>query len=385
MIRPDDHPFDAADERLLRRRESAKWRVFGEDVLPAWVAEMDYPLAEPIGQALHAAIDVGDTGYACATAIGDDFAAWARATWGWEVEPADVHLVPDVVTAIAEVLRAATEPGDGVVIEPPVYPPFAGTVRGLGRRVVDAPLARTATGWETDLAAIERAYASGARVHLLCSPQNPTGIVPPRATLARIAELAEAYAVLVVSDEIHAPLTLPGATHVPFPALSEAARRRSIVLSSASKAWNIAGLKAAFMVGAPGEPRRVLARVPAETAFHAGHLGVVATRAAFREGAPWLAQAVAILDRNRRLLADLLAESLPSVGYVPPMASYLAWLDCRALGLGDDPASVFLQRGRVALSNGPTFGSQGAGFARLNIATSRSLLEEAVRRMKRSL
>ncbi|MCL2449977.1 MAG: aminotransferase class I/II-fold pyridoxal phosphate-dependent enzyme [Polyangiaceae bacterium] len=386
MIHPgEEHPFDSIDEHLLRRRKSAKWALYGDDVLPAWVAEMDFPLAEPIGRALREAIDAGDTGYASPGAFGDDFAAWARATWSWEVDPIDVRLVPDVVTGIAEVLRAATLPGDGVVIEPPVYPPFAGTVRALERRVVEAPLARTEAGWEPDLAAIERAYAGGARVHLLCSPQNPTGIVLPQATLARLAELADAHGVLVVSDEIHAPLVLPGASHVPLHTVSEVARRRSIVLTSASKAWNIAGLKAAFIVGAPGEPRRVLARIPPETAFHAGHLGVIATRAAFLHGGPWLSQAIVAIDRNRRLLADLLAAELPRIGYVAPMASYLAWLDCRALGLGDDPACHFLERGRVALSSGPTFGSQGAGFARLNIATSRTLLEEAVRRMARSI
>jgi cystathionine beta-lyase len=380
-----DHPFDAIDERSLRRRRSAKWAVYGDDVLPAWVAEMDYPLAEPIARALRDAIDAGDAGYACAVGLGEVFASWARSRWGWEVDATDVHLVPDVVTAIAEVLRACTAPGDGVVIEPPVYPPFAGTVRGLGRRVVEAPLARTPDGWAPDLDAIERAYAAGARAHLLCSPQNPTGTVIPPGTLARIAELAATHGVLVVADEIHAPLTLPGASHTPFPTVSDAARGCSIVLTSASKAWNVAGLKAAFMVGAPGEPRRVLARVPPETQFHAGHFGVVATAAAFRHGEPWLAQVIAILDRNRHLLREMLAAELPSVGYVPPQASYLAWLDCRALGLGPDPARTFLTRGKIALSSGPTFGAQGEGFVRLNLATSRALLEDAVRRMKLSL
>jgi cystathionine beta-lyase len=389
-----DHPFDAIDEASLRRRESAKWRFYEPDVLPAWVAEMDYPIAEPIAAALKRAVDASDAGYAIAGSMAEDFAVWAKATWGWSVDPGGVLLAPDVVTAIAEVIRVSTDPGDGVVIEPPVYPPFAGTVRSLGRRVVAAPLARgigegagaSATGrWEPDLDAIARAYASGARLHLLCSPQNPTGIVLPRETLASIAELADKHGVLVVSDEIHAPLTLPGASHTPLPMVSDTARARAIVLTSASKAWNIAGLKAAFVVATQGEPRRVLSRLTASLPFHAGHFGVLATRAAFREGAPWLAQVVAILDRNRRLLGDLLAAELPSVRYVPPRASYLAWIDCASLGLGDDPAREFLLRGRVATSSGPTFGAEGAGFVRLNIATSRGLLEEAVRRMKRAL
>ncbi len=229
-------------------------------------------------------------------------------------------------------------------------------------------------------------------MHLLCSPQNPTGIVYAPETLARIAELADRHDVLVLADEIHAPLTLPGAIHRPFPVVSEAARRRSIVLTSASKAWNLAGLKAAVLVACADEPRALLSKLPPELPYHAGHFGVVASRAAFLEGAEWLAQAVAIIDRNRRLLGELLAKALPEVGYVPPRAGYLAWLDCRGLGLhagmnagvSADPARIFLERGCVALSSGPTFGAEGEGFARLNIATSRALLEEAVRRMAKA-
>lgn len=384
-VGPTDHPFDRVSERDLRRRQSAKWTAYPPDVLPAWVAEMDYPLAEPILRTLREALEQNDAGYAMATGLAADFANWAQSRFDWDVAIDDVRLVTDVVTGIAEVLRAGTAPGDGVLIEPPVYPPFASTVRELGRRVLRAPLVRTETGWAPDLLAIESAYAAGARAHLLCSPHNPTGLVIPVDVLARIAELAERHGVLVLSDEIHAPLTLPGASHVPFPMVSEAARRRSVVLTSASKAWNIAGLKAAAIVGSGKEPRAVLAKLPPGMPHHAGHFGVLASRAAFREGAAWLGQALAILDRNRALLGQLLEAQLPDVVYVPPQAGYLAWLDCRALGLGADPAAAFLARGRVALSSGPTFGREGEGFARLNIATTRTLLEEAVRRLRQGL
>ncbi|GAC1524169.1 MAG: aminotransferase class I/II-fold pyridoxal phosphate-dependent enzyme [Polyangiales bacterium] len=375
------HPFDDVTEAVLRRRRSAKWALYAPDVLPAWVAEMDFPIAEPIRQALHAAIDVDDCGYADPAGLGDAFAPWAKACWGWDVDPKDVHVVCDVVTGLAEILRVATLPGDAVVIEPPVYHPFAATIRQLGRVVVDAPVVRTADGYAPDLEAIERGYAAGARAHLLCSPHNPTGMVYPEAALARIAELADRYGVLVLADEIHAPLTLAGAIHRPFPGVSAAAARRSILLTSASKTWNLAGLKAAVMVASSGESRAILAKLPPDTPYHAGHLGVLGARAAFRRGDAWRASAVAIIDRNRMLLAELLAEHMPLVRYVPPQAGYLAWLDCTALGLGDDPAMAFLERGKVALSSGPSFGAQGAGFARLNIATTRALLEEAVRRM----
>ncbi|MCE9578879.1 MAG: aminotransferase class I/II-fold pyridoxal phosphate-dependent enzyme [Deltaproteobacteria bacterium] len=379
------HPFDDVSEAALRTRRSAKWALYPADVLPAWVAEMDYPLAAPIRSALHAAIDRDDVGYADPAGLGAAFAPWAQATWGWEVAPADVHVVCDVVTGIAEILRVATAPGDGVVIEPPVYPPFAGTVRQLGRTVLPAPLVRTADGYAPDLAAIERAYASGARAHLLCSPHNPTGIVYAAEALERIAALADRHDVLVIADEIHAPLTLPGARHTPFPTVSAAAARRSIVVTSASKTWNLAGLKAAVMIATDEPARSILARLPADIPYHAGHLGILAARAAFGEGEPWRASAIEILARNRDLLGALLAAHLPQVRWVPPQAGYLAWLDCTALGLGDDPALAFRTRGRVALSPGPTFGAEGVGFARLNVATTAALLEEAVVRMARAL
>jgi cystathionine beta-lyase len=375
------HPFDSVSLEELRRRRSAKWRVYGGDVLPAWVAEMDYPLAEPIREALHAAIELGDTGYAYPASLGASFAAWAKQCFDWSLAAEDVHLVVDVVTGIAEVLSAATAPGEGVVIEPPVYPPFARTIERLGRVVVRAPLRRGLSGWAPDLDAVERAYQSGARAHILCSPQNPTGIVYSRAELVALGELAARYRVLVLADEVHAPLTLPGAKHIPFPSVSTAAASRAIVLTSASKTWNLAGLKAALLIACGDEPRAVLSALPDDLPYHAGHFGVVASEAAFRSGEPWRAQALAILDRNRQLLAELIVKHLPGVAYIPPRAGYLAWLDFNALALGPDPARRLLDRGRVALSSGPTFGVEGQGFARLNIGTTQALLEQAITQM----
>ena len=377
--------FDALDEAALRKRRSAKWTYYPDDVLPAWIAEMDFPLAHPIARVLHDAVDAGDTGYASALDLGEVVATWMEETWAVKISSDDVHLAPDVVTAIAEVLRVATNPGDPVLIEPPVYPPFAGTILALDRRVVTAPVLRAARGFEPNLDAIEHAYARGARAHLLCSPHNPTGFVYAAKALERIAELADRYGVLVLTDEIHAPLTAPDAVHTPFLAVSDEARRRSITLSSASKTWNIAGLKAAWLIGVGDGPRALLAKLGHEIAYRAGHLGVLATRAALREGQAWRADAIATLDRNRALLGELLREALPGIEYLPPRAGYLAWLDCRGLRLGPDPAQAFLARGKVALSSGPTFGIEGGGFARLNIGTSRGLLEEAVRRMARAV
>lgn len=378
------HPFDAVSLESLRERESAKWRHYPPDVLPVWVAEMDYPIAEPIRAALVAAIDRNDLGYPDKGRLGASFARWADARWGWSFDPKDVHLVSDVVTAIGELIRAATAPGDGIVVDPPVYPPFAGSIRNLGRTVVTAPLLQDDAGWSMNLAAIEAAYRAGAKMHLLCSPHNPVGLVYPQVDLARLADLADRYEVLVIADEIHAPLTMPGARHVPFPLLSAAARRRTIVVTSASKSWNLAGLKAAIMIGDGDAPRAALGRLPADTPYHAGHLGVLASIAAFDHGDAWLAQTVAILDRNRMLLRELLAKALPAVRYVPPSASYLAWLDLRAIDGSDDPATRILERGRLALSSGPSFGVEGKGWARLNFGTTRALLEDAVFRLKKA-
>jgi cystathionine beta-lyase len=279
------------------------------------------------------------------------------------------------------VLKVVTRPGDGVVISPPVYPPFFSTIDRFERRVVEAPLVEGADGWELDFDALEDAFADGARAYLLCSPHNPIGRVFPRAELEAIAELAERYGVVVVSDEIHAPMTMPGATHIPFPMVSDAAAARSVAITSTSKAWNTAGLKCAVIVAGSAQMQARLAEMPAHLVVESGNLGILAAVAAFDSGLGWLNELVDYLDGNRSLLGELLEDQLPDVGYVPPQAGFLTWLDCRSLGLGDDPAEAFLERGRVALTSGPGFGIQGKGWARLNIGTSRELLTEAVSRM----
>jgi len=297
-----------------------------------------------------------------------------------------VRLVADIMSGVIELLRVLTAPGDGVVINPPVYPPFFLAIRELGREVVEVPLERAANGWKLDLEALEAVFAAGAaRAYLMSQPHNPTGTSFERAELEAVARLASDHGVTVVSDEVHAPMTMPGATHVPYLAVA-GAQADGLTVASASKAWNLAGLKCAVILSGSVEMHeRLEEKLSKRLAHHAGHLGVLASIAAFEHGGEWLDALVAHLDRNRHLVADLLAEHLPAVGYVPPQAGYLAWLDCRELGLGDDPAEAFLERGRVALSSGPTFGEQGRGFARLNFGTSGALVEEAVRRMAAAL
>lgn len=368
--------FDDLSLDELRQRRSVKWRRYPADVLPAWVAELDFPLAPAVQRALADAVDRSDTGYASAGELPGAFASFAAERWGWQVDPERTLLVADIMSGVSELLRALTEPGDRVVLNPPVYAPFFTVSRESGREVVEAPLG---SDGRLDLDGLAAVFADGAACYLLCSPHNPTGTVHTREELSAVAELADEHGVLVLADEVHAPMTLPGATHVPY---LEVGADNGLALVSASKAWNLAGLKCALAVSGSERMAGELARVPSHVPFHAGHFGVIGSLAAFVDGGDWLDELVAHLDTQRTRLAELLAAALPAVGLVRPEAGYLAWLDCRALGLGDDPSEVFLERGRVALSSGLPFGAQGKGFARLNIGTSGALLAEAVARMR---
>jgi cysteine-S-conjugate beta-lyase len=366
----------------LRQRTSAKWRTYPPDVLPLPVAEMDFPLAGPVAEALHAAIGRSDLGYARPSPeLAEALAGFAARRWGWQVDPAQVTLAPEVGVAVVEVLRLLVGPGDPVVINPPVYDSFFPWLAEVGGRLVEVPLGQTGDGWALDLDAMQAAFQDGARVHLLCSPHNPTGTVHQRQDLERLAALAARYGVTVLADEIFAPLVLAGRTHHPFVSVSPEAAGHGIVFTSASKAWNLAGLKCAAVVTADAAARRLLRRLPEELRWRVGHLGVLASIAAFQDGGRWLEEVLGVLDHHRRYLAELLAARLPAVRYRPPEAGYLAWLDCTALGLGEDPSVVFLARGRVALSPGPSFGRPGVGHVRLNMGTSRQILAAAVARM----
>jgi cysteine-S-conjugate beta-lyase len=366
----------------LRLRRSAKWRFYDEDVLPAFVAEMDFPLAPPVKIALAEAVELSDTGYGYPGALGlaEAFADFARARFAWEVDPAGVFAAPDVVNGITSLLRRIASPGDRVIINTPVYHPFFAIIEELGLELAEAPLVDDGL----DLDAIDAEFRAGAVALILCSPHNPTGTMPTEGQLKQLAAAAAANGAWVLSDEIHSPLTLPGARHVPFLSVSDEAREHGIALVSASKAFNLAGLGCAQFVTASSRAKELLESLPF-TATHAGHFGALATVAAYRDGAPWLDDVIAVIDHNRALLAELLATDLPEVGYTPPRAGYLTWLDLRAFDLGDDPSDALLARGRVALNPGPTFGPQGKGHVRLNIGTSPALVEEAVKRIGKAV
>ncbi|MEO8093944.1 MAG: aminotransferase class I/II-fold pyridoxal phosphate-dependent enzyme [Pseudolysinimonas sp.] len=363
----------------LRQRTSAKWKLFPPDVLPLFVAEMDYPLAPAVVRRLQQSIELNDSGYvASPTELGVAFAGFAGRRWGWDLDPSGVRTTTDVSVGIVETLRRVITPGAAVVITSPVYAPFRDLVAEAGGVVVDVPLL---ADYSFDLGALDAALAAGARAVLISNPHNPLGYPHSRTSLSGLADLAAEHGVWVVSDEIHGPLVHAGHEFTPFLSVSDAARQWGVTVTSASKAFNLAGFKCALMIGASPSAVAVLDGMWAEVSYRTSILGFHGSVAAFTDADDWLDGAIAAIDRSSALLTALLASHLPEVVYSPPRASYLAWLDFRALGWGDDPAARVLERGRVALNPGLEFGPAGAGFARLNLACSAEVLTEAVGRL----
>ncbi|MFJ2505355.1 MalY/PatB family protein [Microbacterium sp. NPDC087592] len=367
----------------LRERSSEKWREYPDDVLPLFVAETDFPLAPAISDALRRAVEIGDTGYvASRTPLAESFAAFANRRYGWEPDPARMRSTADVSMGIVEILRRVTQPGERVVVTPPVYPPFYDLVAEAGAEVQRVPLRDTGTRWELDLDGIRAAFDDGATAILLCNPHNPTGTVHDRDGLAALADLADEFGAAVVSDEIHAPLAQPGTGFTPFLAVSDAARRVGYAVVSASKAFNLAGLKCALMVTADDATSEVVRGLPVEVEWRTGQFGLLAAVAAFSEESdPWLDGLLRTLDENRVLLEDLLAAHLPGARYRIPDAGYLAWIDLTALDWGDNPARRILRDAKVALHFGLAFGAEGAGHVRLNFGTSPEIITEAMERI----
>lgn len=367
----------------LRERSSEKWREYPDDVLPLFVAETDFPLAPAISAALRRAVEIGDTGYvASRTPLAESFAAFASRRYGWDPEPARMRSTADVSMGIVEILRRVTQPGERIVVTPPVYPPFYDLIAEAGAEVERVPLRDTGTRWELDLDGIRAAFDDGATAILLCNPHNPTGTVHDRESLAALAELADEFGAAVVSDEIHAPLAQPGTGFTPFLAVGDAAQRVGYAVVSASKAFNLAGLKCALMVTADDATTDVVRGLPVEVEWRTGQFGLLAAVAAFSEESdPWLDGLLRTLDENRVLLEDLLAAHLPGARYRIPDAGYLAWIDLSALGWGDNPARRILREAKVALHFGPAFGAEGAGHVRLNFGTGPEIITEAIERI----
>lgn len=376
-------PLRALPLERLRERSSSKWRTYPDDVLPLFVAETDFPLAPAITRELTALVERGDTGYTPPDpGLTRAYAAFAERRFGWTPDPSRMRSTCDVMMGVVEILRSTIAPGDRVVVTPPVYPPFYDCVPEAGGVVDRVPLRDTGAGWELDLEGIERALAAGARAVLLCNPHNPTGTAHARETIVRLAEIADAHGAIVVSDEIHAPLIHPDAVFTPFLAASETAARVGFAVVSASKAFNLAGLKCALMVTASDERTAVVRDLPAEVEWRTGLFGARAAVAAFSaESDVWLDGLRAALDENRRLLAELLAEHLPRARYRVPDAGFLAWVDLTDYGWGDNPAAKIRREARVAFHLGPYFGAEGLGHVRINFGCAPDVLREAIARV----
>lgn len=379
--------FDALDPKRLRQRTGEKWSHYPEDVLPLWVADMDFEVADPIRRRLQRALDLGDLGYPWhprPTALPRLFAERMQRLHGWSIDEHLVELTTEVVQAMYVAVETFTEPGDGVIVQRPIYPPFVSTVEKLGRRLEDNALREDAGRYGLDLDRLAR-QAARAKLLLFCNPHNPSGRALRREELQAIADIALANDLVVVSDEIHQDLVYPGSTHIPFAALGPDIEARTITLTSASKAFNIAGLRCAVAAFGSRELRRRFLGFPRHLRGGLNGLGIMATEAAWAHSEPWLADVRAYLRANRDFLAEFVRSEMPGVRHTPPEATYLAWLDCRALELPASPGPFFLEHARVGLSDGPDYGPQGEGFVRVNFATSRAILEEALGRMAKAL
>jgi len=385
-----DHLTTVPNLSVLQTHRSEKWRGFAKDVLPLPVAEMDFPVAEPIRAILTELVANSDLGYlGPIPELGLGFKKFAQERWNWELDESQVRAATDVGVAVVEILRVMTQPGDSILINSPVYHNFYNWIIETKLNKVDVPFQRTgdeaANPWEIDWAGIEKAYASGIKVHLLCSPHNPLGRIYSKKELLKFVGLAQKHNVLIISNELHAPLTYKGNQYTPILSLGENARKVSIVVSAASKGWNIAGLKCAIIVTQDPVLFARLNKMPLAVHYRSSLLGAFATAVAFSDCGDWLDDVVSQLDENRYLIKNLLTAKLPSVRYHIPDNGYLAWLDLESLKLGVDPSKVLLEKGRVAFNPGHTFGAQCSQYIRLNFATSPVIVTEAIERIARAV
>jgi cystathionine beta-lyase len=384
--------LDDLDVELLKTRLGEKWNTYPAEILPAWVAEMDFPLAEPIRVVLERAVDRSDVGYPIdprATGLRECFSERMQRLYGWQPDPERVEILSDVVQGLYLGIQAYSEPGDGAIVQSSIYPPFLDAVRETGRRLIEHRAATPADdeqGYELDPDRLRAATDDRTRLLLLCNPHNPSGRVFRRSELESLAELARERDWIVLVDEIHQDFLFDDHEHIPFATLGEDAASRTVTLTSATKAFNIPGLRCCVAhFGSTDLQRRFNRVVPRHTRGGLGLLGLNATIAAWRHADPWLEEVRSYLEANRNFVAAFVAQELPEVAFRPPESTYLAWLDCRALELEPSPAQFFYRHAKVAVSDGCNFGTGWEGWARLNFATSRSLLAEILDAIAKSV
>lgn len=364
----------------LKARSSSKWRRFAPDVLPMHVAEMDYEIADSIKKLLLEKVKNSDLGYTGPVPeVAEGFAKFAERLWGWKVDTKQVRLSTDVGVSAVEVLRVLGQKGDRVVINSPVYHSFFDWVAEVGMAINDVPLLPAEQTWNLDLQGVEDAFKNGAKFYLLCNPHNPLGKVFTEAELSAVADLAKKYDVVVISDEIHAPLTYAGGGFTPYLKVSEAARETGVCITAASKSFNLAGLKSSVIVTDSNLMYERLSKLPVALHWRSGILGAFAMGEAFSNCADWLDDAIEANLESRELLVQLLTVHLPEVKFWVPQAGYLAWLDVSKLSLGDNPAAKILKEQKVAFVPGTDHGANYVNFVRINFACHPDSLEQAVK------
>jgi len=377
------HDFDAITRDMLRARGGVKWTRFDGDVIGAFIAEMDFGTAPQVRAALHAAVDAEAFGYlpeAMVEALAAACAGWQSATYGWTVPAEWIRPLPDVLAGLTAAIEQFSPPGGKVVLPTPAYMPFLQLPGHIGREIIEVPMVDDGSGRPTfDLDGIAAAFRAGGALLVVCNPHNPLGLVHTREELIAVSEVVAGHGGRVFADEIHAPLVYAPAHHVPYASVSDLAAGHAVTATSASKAWNLPGLKCAQLILSNGADAARWGDVGFFSEHLTSTLGVVANTAAYMSGRAWLDGVVGYLDGNRLLLADLLAEHLPEVGYRPPDGTYLAWLDVRRLGLGDAPGERFAEGAGVMVVDGARCGTPG--FVRVNFATPRPILAELVARM----
>jgi cystathionine beta-lyase len=376
------HDLDTVIDR--RQVPTSKWDRYPEDVLPMWVADMDFAVAEPIAAALHDRLEHPVFGYGGPgpASLRDAIAADMRDLYDWSISPADIVFLPGVVPGFNQALKALTEPGDRLVVETPVYPPILAAASNWELNRLDVPVRPISEGSSVDIDRLTGAL-HGARAFLLCNPHNPTGRTRTRSELEAVAEACLSSGAVIISDEIHCDIVYGGKKHMPIAALSPEIAHRTITLMAASKTYNIAGLKTAYAIIPDADLRRRFVAANLGMSEGANVLGLVATEAALRHGRPWKRALLSYLEANRDHLVARLSREIPEIRITPPDATYLAWLDCSTLDLGD-AYRFFLDQAKVAFNPGPSFGSDDQ-HVRLNFGCPRHLLDDGIDRMVKAL
>ncbi len=376
----------------LRQQRSAKWTAYPPDVIPAWIAQMDFRTAEPIKTALQEIVSQEDFGYPRregqqpAVVLAQAFSEWMDKRFGWSADPALAVPVSDLAQAKFAAILAFSDPGDGIALQTPCYPPMLEAIRETGRRFIDNPLVDAGEGVTLDIDGLARAIDPGTRMILLCNPHNPTGRVFEEQELEALVALARRHDLVIVSDEIHQDLVYPGRRHMPLAALSAEAAKRTVTITSPAKSFNIPGLRCGVMhFGSQELKDRFHRRIPRRLLGQPGIAGMDAAITAWREGEPWLSQVLARLTEARAQFEAAVGTALPAVRWHAPEATYFAWLDCRDARLPTSAGDFFLKEARVAFSPGESFSPGYRDFVRVNFATSTAILQEIIARMGQAL